>query len=301
MMLVLGGTGLLGGCVLKKLREERYPVRLYSRGSRDWRDASVQDIRQKGAELVIADALDSEKLDKAAKGCSAIINLVGNMPPRPGVDLSALHVALVENILQIAYRNGIQRVVHVSCLSAQESSRGEYLQTKFAAEKLLEKADLYWTILRPSFMFGERFPFLEALMPMIRFPLFMPVVGSGQYEIQPVHVEDVGTALVSCIYDKHTVGRSFELGGPETYTIQELMERARKAHKLAGVSMNISAETASRAVDQMGKWLPKSALNVELIQLMLADSITQDNALTTYFKRAPITLNDWFHKVVSAR
>ena len=51
MMLLLGGTGLLGGHVLRKLREELHPVRLYSRGSRDWRDASVQDVRQKALNL----------------------------------------------------------------------------------------------------------------------------------------------------------------------------------------------------------------------------------------------------------
>ncbi len=301
MMLLLGGTGLLGGHVLRKLREERHPVRLYSRGSRDWRDASVQDVRQKGAELVIADALDLEKLSKAAEGCTAIINLIGAMPPRAGTDMKAVHVQVVKNILKIAEEHHIQRFIHLSCLGADGSNPGDYFRTKYEADKLVRKAELYWTILRPSYLFGDRFPFLEALMPMIRFPICMPIVGSGQYEIQPVHAEDVASCLVSALYDRETVGKEFDLAGPDTFTIQELMELARKAHRMTGSSMNIPAQTASSAADNLGKWLPRASLNVELIQLMLSNSTTDENALTSYFKREPLALSDCFQKVVSAR
>lgn len=301
MMLLMGGTGLLGGQVLKHMRSARLPVRLYSRGSRDWRDSAVQDVRQKGVEFIIADALDKEKLSKAAEGCTAILNLVGSMPPKPGIDLEALHVRLAHNVLEIAAEQGIQRVIHVSCLGADHDAPGQYMRTKFQGEQIIRDAQLYWTIFRPSYIFADRFPLLDALMPLVKCKLFMPVIGSGQHEIQPVHADDVAACIVDSIYDKATVGKTFELAGKSTYSFQEIMEKARKQLGIPGVSMNIPTDTASKAADAISKYLPKAQINIELLQLMMVESTTEENALEDYFKKEPIPLESAFDKMIVAQ
>jgi len=299
MILLMGGTGLLGGQVLRRLREERYPVRLFTRGSRDWRHSSVHDLRQKGIEVIIANALDLERLEAAAEECTAVINLVGSMPPQPGVDLRGLHVTVVKNILEVVNRRKIQRLIHVSCLGAEDDSDSEYQSTKHEAEELIRQTNLYWTIFRPSFIFGEKFPFLDAIMPLIKFRLFMPVVGSGQNSIQPVHVDNVAQAIVSSVYDKGTVANTFDLGGPDQLSIQELMEASRKSLGIAGVSMNIPSPTASKAASALSRLLPKNTLSAEVLQLLLSNSITEDNALEDYFKIKPIPLEPNLKKILA--
>jgi NADH dehydrogenase len=300
MMLVLGGTGLLGGHVLKRLRDERYPVRLLTRGSRDWQDAFVHDVRSKGAEFVVADAVDRAALLKAAEGCTAIINLVGNMPPKPLVDLHALHVTVAQNVLAVAREKGIQRIVQVSCLGAAANGPGNYLRTRFEGDEEIINSELYWTLIRASYIFGDHFPFLKALMPLVKFRLFMPIIGSGQNELQPVHVDDVAACIVKSIYDRETVGKTFELAGSHTYSYQELMQKTRKALKLGGQSMNIPSQSAERTAEALSKFIPKSAINVEILQLLQANSVTQNNALESYFKRDPIDLDTYFEKVVAS-
>jgi len=298
MMLVLGATGFLGGHVIRRLRDDSYPIRLFTRGSRDWRHSSVQDLHQKGAEFVIADALDLEKLALAADGCTAIINMIGSMPPQAGIDFAAQHVTVAQNILEVATNKSIQRIIHVSCLSAAEEVDSEYLRTKFEAEEIIKKAKLYWTIFRPSYLFGDKFPFLDTLMPFIKLPVVMPVLGSGQQEIQPVHAKDVAECLVSSLYDKETVNRTFDLAGDRVYTVQELMEASRKALGVAGASMNVPTGSAAKAADVVKKHLPKVPVHIEMLKLWMTDSTTENNALEEYFKITPIPLNKCFERIL---
>lgn len=299
MILLMGGTGLLGGQVLRRLREERYPVRLFTRGSRDWRHSSVHDLRQKGIEVIIANALDVERLYAAAEDCTAVINLVGSMPPQPGVDLHALHITVVENILQVVKHRKIQRLLHISCLGSGDDSESDYLMTKHEAEDLIRQTKLYWTIFRPSYIFAEKFPFLDVIMPLIKFRLFMPVVGSGQNSIQPVHADNVAQAIVSSVYDKGTVASTFDLAGPDQVSIQELMEASRKSLGIPGLSMNIPSPTAAKAAAGLSKLMPKSNFSTEVLQLLLSNSTTSENALEDYFNVKLIPLEPNLTKILA--
>jgi NADH dehydrogenase len=301
MMLVLGATGFLGGHVLRRFRQDRYPVKLFTRGSRDWRDSSVTDLHQKGVDFVIADALDLEKLAQAADGCTAIINMVGTMPPTPGTDFKAQHVTVAQNILEVAKTKGIQRIIHISCLGADEDVESDYLRTKFEAEAIIRQAKLYWTIFRPSYIFADKFPFLDTLMPFIKIPVVMPVLGSGQQELQPVHAKDVAECMAMSLYDKDTVSRTFDLGGPKAYTIQELMEASRKALGIGGGSMNVPTTSASKAAETVTKFLPKMPVNTELLKLWLLDSTTEDNAVESYFKLSAMPLDASFERILQLR
>ncbi|MGH9552371.1 MAG: NAD(P)H-binding protein, partial [Terriglobales bacterium] len=277
MMLLMGGTGLLGGQVIRRLREQKVQFRLYTRGSRNWSESSVHGIRQKGIEVIIADACDRNRLLRAAEGCTAIINLTGEMPPKVGTDFEALHVTVAENVLSVAEEHEIQRVIHVSCLGATDDSQSEYLQTKFEGEELIRQAELYWTVFRPSYIFADDiFPFVDLLMPLIKFKLFMPILGDGQNVMRPVHADDVAECIVKAIFDKGTVSKTFEIAGAEEISMQQLMLTIRKQLGLGGATMNIPTQTAAKATAALNKIIPKSPISPEFVQLLLSNSTTTD-------------------------
>ena len=207
MILLLGATGFLGGQVLRGLLERRLPVRVFTRGASDWKNASISDLRRRGVEVVIADAMADDRLETAVKDCDAIINLIGAFSDRKNASLDDIHVKLVERLLHHAAVHDVQRLIHVSCLGVAPSEDNRYLSTKWQAEKLIQKADCYWTILRPSFMFGEKFPFVELFGPLLKFPPFYPLVGSGMNEIQPVCVDDVAHFLMNVSTKKRPLER----------------------------------------------------------------------------------------------
>jgi NADH dehydrogenase (ubiquinone) 1 alpha subcomplex subunit 9 len=54
---------------------------------------------------------------------------------------------------------------------------------------------------------------------------FVPLPGGGKSKVQPVLVVDVAAGITSCIRDQgFSMGKTFELGGPDVFTINELVE-----------------------------------------------------------------------------
>ena len=100
-----------------------------------------------------------------------------------------------------------------------------YLRSKGEAERLIRDQGTYmdWTIFEPSVMFGpgdsflSRFANLLASIP-VAFPLARP-----NARFQPVSVDDVIEALIRCLQGASSNGKTYELGGPQTYTLREIV------------------------------------------------------------------------------
>lgn len=85
---------------------------------------------------------------------------------------------------------------------------------------------LDWTVLRPSFVFGEGSPFFSMMADLSRLPI-TPVVGPGTVPFQPVALEDVAAAVVRSLARPVSIGRVYEMGGPDVVTYRELLDRMR--------------------------------------------------------------------------
>ncbi len=298
MILLLGATGLLGGQVLRRLVDKKYPTKLFIRGSSDWKDASIQNLRHRGVDISVADVTDKEAVMTSLVDCTAVINIVGSMRPGKSIDLQELHVNAVQNLIAASQRRGVQRFIHVSCLGATSTTASPYLKTKWESEKAVKEAEHYWTIFRPSYMFGERFPFLDVLMPLIKFRMCMPVLGSGMNQIQPVCVDNVADCIVDSIYRKDCAGQTYEMGGPVTYSMMQFMEKVRTELGIGGPTFNVPTPTVAKASAALTKLLPGSAISEDVVKLIMANSFTDSNALETSFSTKPIALDEMFSRIM---
>jgi NADH dehydrogenase len=299
MILLLGGTGSLGGPVLRCLLERKIEVRSFSRGASDWKSASIADLRRRGVDMVLADVNDERRLEEAMVGCKAVICLINTFQQTRNETYEMTHVAAMDNIVELAEKAGIQRLIHVSCLNSSEQSSSEYLRTKWQAEQLVKRGQFYWTILKTSFLFSDRCHLLNWLRPLIKFPAIMPVLGSGLNEIQPVFADDVASFLVDIIYDKTAVSKTFELGGPNVYAMADLMGLARKACKLSGPPVSMPTPM----IDILMRLSTSAGLGGtqlrELLPLLTTESVCVDNALENRFQSELTTLEDALPKIVS--
>jgi NADH dehydrogenase len=118
---------------------------------------------------------------------------------------------------------GVRRLVHMSAMGSSEDSPSEYGQTKAAGEKLVRESGLDWTVFRPSIVFGPGDGFVSLLAPIVRRnPFFIPVIGSGQTRFMPVSIYDVARAFATALEKPETIGKVYELGGPQTFTLDEI-------------------------------------------------------------------------------
>jgi NADH dehydrogenase len=80
-------------------------------------------------------------------------------------------------------------------------------------------------VFRPSVVFGEHDNFLNLFAALQRrFPV-MPL-GGADARFQPVYVGDVAQAFVSALRDDATCGKTYELAGPQVYTLRQLVQLA---------------------------------------------------------------------------
>ena len=224
---VLGGTGFVGRHLVAHLAHAGYRVRVLTTRSERHRELKILP----GVELVEASIYNEGSLEKHFRQFlgehGAVINLVGilNESRRPGRRFRDAHIALPQTVVNACRKAGVRRLLHMSALKADaESGPSKYLRTKGEGEAIVMGAqDLAATCFRPSVIFGHddqflnRFARLLALSPLV-FPL-----ACAQARFAPVYVEDVAEAMVRALQNPHTVGQCYELCGPRSYTLRELV------------------------------------------------------------------------------
>jgi NADH dehydrogenase len=282
MILLLGATGLLGRQVLRRLMKNRWPVRVLSRGQADWQSDLV-NLRAQGVEIYYASFNEPERLEGAFRNCTAVINTIGCMSAKRLEHLRAANLEVVEKIVEMVSLCNVQRVIQVGCLGASEKSASEYFKFKWLADEAVKRCPAYWTILRPSYIFGEQFALLQLVKPLLRFRPFLPVIGSGLNLIEPVWVEDVADCILLSLYDKSSVGQVYELTGPEEVTMIELQERFRNQMGLIGPTVNVPSNTTAYVATLLAKVMPTQLFHPDLVPLLTSDSVSQRNDLKDKF------------------
>jgi NADH dehydrogenase len=135
------------------------------------------------------------------------------------------HDQAVRNTLTLfdaAKAAGVRRVVHVSITNPDIDSDLPYFKGKAALEQALEESGLSYAILRPTVLFGREDILINNIAWMLRrFPVF-GVFGDGQYELQPIHVDDL--AALAITEGTSRENKTIDAIGPETFTYNELVQ-----------------------------------------------------------------------------
>ena len=218
------------------------------------------------------------------EGCGAAIHLVGIIreAPRAGVSFARAHVLATSRVVQACREVGIPRLVHMSALGARQDAATPYFRSKWEAEQAVRGSDLRWTIFRPSVIFGPGDGLSTMLATALRrFPVF-PVFGDGRYRLQPVAVEEVARCLVEAVDLPATIGETYELGGPEAITYDELLHRVGTAVGVRRPLVHLPLGL-SRALVSLLELFPNAPITRDQLTMLLTSSTCDDPAATLIF------------------
>jgi NADH dehydrogenase len=220
---LLGGTGFVGTRLVSRLIRAGHRVTALTRNREEHKHLLVLP----GLSLLNCDVYDAGALSEHFRGQDVVINLVGILNERwfGGDGFRRAHTELTRGVLQACRSAGVGRLLQLSSLKADPAAPSYYLQSKGEAEKIIrEQAEhVDWTILKPSVIFGPGDSFLNRFASLLNtLPLVFPLA-KPQARLQPVFVDDVIEALVRCLRGGSTSRQTYELGGPEAYTLREIV------------------------------------------------------------------------------
>lgn len=182
-------------------------------------------------DIVRGDILETKTYRDRLQSCEAIINLPGLLRefPRRGITFEGVHYAGPVRLIDEAKKANVARFIHMSALGVRQDAIPKYQETKYRAEEYLKSSGLRWTVFRPSLMFGNEkeglMNFMSVLKDLLNIaPLFVPVLGSGNYRFQPVAVQDVSQGFVRALVNESSVGKIYDVAGPDRYTYNELLD-----------------------------------------------------------------------------
>jgi len=262
-ILVTGGTGFVGPKIVHALRAQDREVRALVRSP----DRGAQ-LASWGVELATGDVTDPPTVRNAISGCTHVVHLVAILRGRPQ-EFARVMTEGFRNVLAAAKEQRVERVVLMSALGTNDASKDvvPYYRAKWQMEQDVQASDLDHVIFRPSFVFGPRGGALPTFIRQVKVAPVVTVIGSGLQRSQPIWVEDVAAYFARAIDLPQAAGRTYEIGGPDTVTWNELYERiARVLHKrrrLVHVPWTV-ARTGARLTER----LPGAPLSVDQVSML---------------------------------
>ena len=214
LAVVTGATGFVGPAVVRALRARlpnlalRCVVRATSR---------TDVIRLPGVTWAVADLRDPEALLAAFAGAKTLVNV------------ASLGFDWTENVVRTAQQAAIRRAVFLGTTAILTRVPASSKAVRVRGEELVRESGLDWTILRPTMIYGT--PGDRNVARLIRFMARWPIVPLvARHALQqPVHVEDVASAVAAVIDRPGTIGRTYNISGPEPLALETLAREVAAA------------------------------------------------------------------------
>ncbi len=207
-VLVLGATGQIGRCLLRRMTAAGRPAIAVCRRPRP--------ALAPAADWLAADLVGPLELGRR----------------RPEAAIHATGAWLLPPQLAALERAGVHRLICFSSTSmfakAESPSAGEreIARRLAAAEAAVAASGLAWTILRPALVYGLGLDAnVSAAARLIRRWHVFPLAGPGEGLRQPVHADDLAAAALAALDLPAAVGGRFNLGGGETLAYRRMIER----------------------------------------------------------------------------
>ncbi|MBC7436287.1 MAG: complex I NDUFA9 subunit family protein, partial [Bdellovibrionales bacterium] len=219
-ILLLGGTGFIGSHICEKLARLQVRVTVPTRRY----EAARNIIPLPLVTVLESNIHDEATLTRLLDGHDAAINLVGELHGSEA-QLNRAHAELPQKLARACTAAGVRRMVHLSAVGAGMEAPSRYLRSKARGETAVRESGLAATILRPSVVFGAEDSFINMFARLQRVFPVLPLAGSGA-KFQPVWVEDLADAVIACLKNDDTIGHTYEICGPDVFTLKQLVQMA---------------------------------------------------------------------------
>jgi NADH dehydrogenase len=226
VLLLTGATGTVGLPLLRRLTARGTQVRCLVR---DPRRLGPERVR---VQIALGDLADPLSFRHALKGVDAVVHLAAPIRDQPGGSIEELAAVATWRLVHAAEREGVSRFVFFSAIGASTQSGSRLMRAKAIAERALVESTLSHTVFALSMAYAPGDPYLTLLQRMSWLPA-VPLPGDGRAVYQPMWADDVADCVLATLpggaCEAEADGARYELAGPETLTVREIVRIALRS------------------------------------------------------------------------
>lgn len=270
LVTVFGGDGFVGRYVVQALLKAGARVRVASRNpKRGWFLKAQANLGQ--IAYVAADVTRPETLARALHEADIAINLVGSF-----ANMDMVQRQGAANVALAAAKAGVGQFIHMSAIGSDSASPSGYGKSKGDGEAAVRAAFPAATILRPSIIFGREDQFINRFAGLIRMLPVVPVF-SAETRFQPVFVGDVAHAVMAVLGKPDAAGKTFELGGPQTFSMLEINKWIAKACGREKYYFSVS-DIIGASMAKLTGWLPGAPMTWDQWLMLQSDNVVSEGS-----------------------
>lgn len=273
-ILVTGATGFIGSRLLDSLIKRGYTVKALSR-----RDKA----NQQNTVFVKADLFDERQLESALSDVNTAYYLVHSMEgdKKHWEEFATRERKQAQNFLKAATNAKVKRIIYLGGLVNESLDLSPHMKSRKEVGEILASGNIPVTQLRASLIIGAgggSYAMLRYLVERLRVMVCPKWIKSIA---QPIAVDDVIEYLIGCMEHPETTGRTFDIGGTEKMTYEQLMRvySAYLGKKLFVLHIPfLTTRLSSYWVDLITP--VKASLARPLIDSLVHDTVVKDDSIT---------------------
>jgi uncharacterized protein YbjT (DUF2867 family) len=281
MILVIGGTGKVGGELVKQLSQAGVKARVLVRNAQ-----KAEAIQKLGLETAVGDVTQIATIEPALKGVEGLFLLTA-----ASLNQASEEIAIID----AAKKAGVKRIVLLSAIGADIQSPITLAQQHAKSEEHLKASGVSYTILRPhSFMQN-----LLGSAPTIKQGALYANFKDGK--IAMVDTRDIAAVALAALTQSGHEGKTYLITGGEAVSYSQLGE---KLSTLTGKSVkyvDIPTSAASKAMTGFGmpEWLANDLAKLGEVFAAGHGSATTD-VVEKVAKKKPVTVDEFLKEHVEA-
>jgi NADH dehydrogenase len=288
---LIGGTGFIGSHLVDALLAAGHTPSLLVRPGSERKAHRHGECR-----IVPGEVSNEAALRDVVQDAAAVIYNIGILRESPGATFEDLQWRGVERTLQAAREGSVRHFLLMSAHGARADGR-PYQRTKCLAERAVAASGMAFTIFRPSVVFGDPRGNDEIasrlLREMVRLPMPAMAFHTGWWpdarsvHMSPVHVHDVAAAFVAALRDPASIGQCIVLGGPESLSWKQMIERIALAvgRRKIFLPMPIGLMSVAATLLDRFAWFPVTR---DQLTMLAQGNSADPAALATLIGRAPL-------------